>query len=133
MIAIRQYTESDKNNWDAYVMQHPESTVFHLTAWKEVIEQTFGHKSIYLLALNPSSNTTNSINTITPAKTAGWEAERLGSKKQLKAEDQTRIQQTTHSGEPGRYLAPLPYQKPTFRRLFNLLTLRRNWRNCCRL
>jgi hypothetical protein len=50
MFSIREYTESDKNYWDEYVRSHPEGSVFHLTAWKEVIEQTFGHKSIYLLA-----------------------------------------------------------------------------------
>jgi FemAB-related protein (PEP-CTERM system-associated) len=54
---IRQYAELDKTAWDAYVMQHPDSTVFHLTAWKEVIEQTFGHKSIYLLAFRNERTT----------------------------------------------------------------------------
>ena len=67
-------------------MQHPDSSVFHLTSWKEVIEQTFGHKSIYLLALNtepcavsPSSNSAHHGNS---------EAGRRGSKEQLNAKDE---------------------------------------------
>jgi FemAB-related protein (PEP-CTERM system-associated) len=52
MINIRIYTTSDKKSWDEYVLQHPDGTLFHLTSWKEVIEQTFRHKSFYLLATN---------------------------------------------------------------------------------
>jgi FemAB-related protein (PEP-CTERM system-associated) len=50
VITIRKYTEADKNNWDDYVMKHPQSTIFHLTRWKKVIEKTFGHKNHYLIA-----------------------------------------------------------------------------------
>ena len=53
MPIIRKYTEADKNDWDAYVHQHPESTVFHLSGWKNVIEKTYGHKTYYLMALRP--------------------------------------------------------------------------------
>ena len=53
MLIIREYTNSDKNTWDEYVLQHPDSTVFHTTVWKQVIEEAFGHKSIYLLAFYP--------------------------------------------------------------------------------
>ncbi len=52
MISIRYFQDSDKPQWDAYIHNHPDSTVFHLTAWKEVVEKTFGHKSYYLIALN---------------------------------------------------------------------------------
>ena len=116
MPTIRKCTESDKNDWDEYVRSHPEGSVFHLTAWKEVIEQTFGHKSIYLLAtekelkgqssklkgidtvqlspepcaLRPSSNRDSKVE-----KLGSDEAERQGSKKKLNAEGQTRIQRTT--------------------------------------
>ncbi|NOX32307.1 MAG: FemAB family PEP-CTERM system-associated protein [Deltaproteobacteria bacterium] len=40
---------SDREKWDNYVLNHPSGTVFHLTAWKDVIEKSFGHKSIYLI------------------------------------------------------------------------------------
>ena len=35
--------------WDDYVLQSQASSVFHLTAWKRLIEQTFGFESRYLL------------------------------------------------------------------------------------
>jgi FemAB-related protein (PEP-CTERM system-associated) len=57
LISIRYYNDTDKTDWDNYVKRHPNGTLFHLTAWKEVVEQTFGHKSYYLTAFNntPSS------------------------------------------------------------------------------
>jgi FemAB-related protein (PEP-CTERM system-associated) len=36
--------------WDEYVLEHPEGTPFHLTAWKRVIERAFGFESRYLIA-----------------------------------------------------------------------------------
>jgi len=36
--------------WDNYVLAHPQGTVFHLTAWRKVIEISFGHKSYYIMA-----------------------------------------------------------------------------------
>lgn len=43
-------TSADESSWDAYVHHHPDSTHCHLTGWKHVIENTYGHKSYYLLA-----------------------------------------------------------------------------------
>ena len=40
---------SDRERWDNYVLNHQSGTVFHLTAWKNVIEKSFGHHSIYLI------------------------------------------------------------------------------------
>ena len=51
VITIRKYTEVDKNNWDYYVMQHPQGTLYHLAGWKNVIEKTYGHNSLYLMAM----------------------------------------------------------------------------------
>lgn len=47
---IRLYTSSDKSAWDSYVVRHPISTHCHLSSWKEVIEDAYGHKSYYFLA-----------------------------------------------------------------------------------
>jgi len=44
--------KSDNQTWDNYVLNHSSGTVFHLTAWKKVIEKSFGHKSTYLIAEN---------------------------------------------------------------------------------
>ncbi|MBF0468397.1 MAG: FemAB family PEP-CTERM system-associated protein [Desulfamplus sp.] len=53
---IRQYTSKDKNAWDRYVLKHPFSTIFHLTAWKEVVEDSFHHKSFYLVCEDENSS-----------------------------------------------------------------------------
>lgn len=36
--------------WDHFVEKHELGSPFHLTAWKEVIEETFGYRPHYLLA-----------------------------------------------------------------------------------
>lgn len=48
MKANKKINKSDESAWDSYVTNHPSGTVFHLTAWKRVIEKTFGHKAYYL-------------------------------------------------------------------------------------
>lgn len=34
--------------WDAYVRAHPGGTFFHLAAWRQVIEETFNHRTYQL-------------------------------------------------------------------------------------
>lgn len=36
--------------WDRFVESRPEGTFFHLSRWKAVIEESFGHKCHYLVA-----------------------------------------------------------------------------------
>lgn len=38
--------------WDDYVRSAPLATAYHQFGWKEVIEQSFGHRSYYLAASN---------------------------------------------------------------------------------
>ena len=40
----------DAAAWDAFVRAHPDGTFFHLSAWREVIEKSFGHRAYYLMA-----------------------------------------------------------------------------------
>ncbi|WP_300463390.1 FemAB family XrtA/PEP-CTERM system-associated protein [Desulfobacula sp.] len=47
---IRTANNTDFQNWDTYVLTHPLGTVFHLTAWKNVVEKSFGHRSQYFIA-----------------------------------------------------------------------------------
>lgn len=47
---IREYTDKDAVAWNSFVNFHPQGTVFHQIEWKEVVEQTFGHQSHYLVA-----------------------------------------------------------------------------------
>lgn len=44
------YSDADQAAWDAFVMRHPGSSPFHLTAWKKTIEQAFGYRPVYLVA-----------------------------------------------------------------------------------
>lgn len=50
MIIIKSCQDKDHQQWDDYVLHHPDGTFFHLLGWKKVIEKTFGHQSFYLLA-----------------------------------------------------------------------------------
>ncbi|HEY7338282.1 MAG TPA: FemAB family XrtA/PEP-CTERM system-associated protein [Bryobacteraceae bacterium] len=41
---------ADHAAWDRFVFGHPQGSPFHLIAWKESIERTFGYRPFYLLA-----------------------------------------------------------------------------------
>ena len=47
---IRQIKNEDKAAWDAYVNDYPYAAPYCLFAWKESVEQAYGHRSSYLLA-----------------------------------------------------------------------------------
>ena len=49
-INIRRLNEGDNCRWDAFVENCPEGTFFHLSGWKTVLEQAFGHRTYYLYA-----------------------------------------------------------------------------------
>ena len=48
-IDIRRLTNGD-DEWDSYVKTNEQATLYHLTAWKRIIECTFGHRTDYLVA-----------------------------------------------------------------------------------
>ncbi len=37
------------SGWDAFVQQHPEGKIYHLSAWNELIWETFGHDPYYVV------------------------------------------------------------------------------------
>ena len=41
-----------RREWEDYVFNHPEGTVYHLPAWKEVLEESLKYKPFYLFAKN---------------------------------------------------------------------------------
>ncbi len=43
-------TEHDAARWDAYVTQHPQASAYHPYCIRQVIEQSFGHNTHYLIA-----------------------------------------------------------------------------------
>ncbi len=44
-------TKKNRENWDAFVKNHPEGSPFHLFAWHDAVIKTFGHKPFYYAAL----------------------------------------------------------------------------------
>jgi FemAB-related protein (PEP-CTERM system-associated) len=49
-ICVRSLAPDDELRWDDFVERCPEATFFHKSAWKRVIETSFGHRTHYLLA-----------------------------------------------------------------------------------
>ena len=49
-IEIYELGRREEKEWDAYVLEHPNSTFFHQIGWKRVVEKTYKHKPIYLIA-----------------------------------------------------------------------------------
>ena len=47
---IRLARQEDKEAWDAYVNNRPDAAPYCLFAWKQAIEEVYGHKACYLLA-----------------------------------------------------------------------------------
>jgi FemAB-related protein (PEP-CTERM system-associated) len=43
---------SDRAAWDAYVASMPEASNYHRWGWKDAIEETFGHDTYYLAAVD---------------------------------------------------------------------------------
>src|SRR3989339_55933 len=43
---------SDKNRWNAYVLNHPKGISYQLFEWKEAVEAAYGFKGIYLISGN---------------------------------------------------------------------------------
>lgn len=41
-----------RDSWDSYVKNHPDGSPYHQFAWKMAIEQAYGHKAYYLMALD---------------------------------------------------------------------------------
>src|SRR5215831_16655801 len=45
---VRSYADEMQCAWDDYVQRHPSGSLFHLTAWKRVIEKAFRFEARYL-------------------------------------------------------------------------------------
>lgn len=48
---ICELKKDDEKAWDEYVLVHPKSTIYHQTIWKRVVENSYNHKSHYLIAM----------------------------------------------------------------------------------
>jgi hypothetical protein len=47
-LAIRPLGQATVAAWDAFVAAHPDGTFFHRAAWSRIIEQAFGHRTLYV-------------------------------------------------------------------------------------
>src|SRR5258708_35156121 len=56
-VTIRDFAPGDEQRWDSFVEAAPDATFFHLSGWKEVIEQAFKHRTFYLIAERRSAIT----------------------------------------------------------------------------
>ena len=50
MMEICELKHSDEKKWDEYVLKHPYSTFYHQIYWKNIVENSYGHKPYYLFA-----------------------------------------------------------------------------------
>lgn len=52
-MAVRLYRDGeDKARWARFVEKHPGCSAYHDLRWREVVEESFGHKACYLLSEN---------------------------------------------------------------------------------
>ncbi|MCW5729153.1 MAG: FemAB family PEP-CTERM system-associated protein [Alphaproteobacteria bacterium] len=49
-VVVKEFQDADRARWDAFVEAHPEATFFHLSGWRQVIAESFGHEAPYLYA-----------------------------------------------------------------------------------
>ena len=49
-IEVAELRADEEGEWDAYVLKHPNSTFFHQIGWRNVVQETYKHKPIYLVA-----------------------------------------------------------------------------------
>ena len=54
---VRKLEPGDAPAWDAYVHSHPRGSLYHLSCWRKVIQNTYGHKTYYLMAYKENSAT----------------------------------------------------------------------------
>jgi FemAB-related protein (PEP-CTERM system-associated) len=49
-VEVSELRSSHTPEWDAFVRDRGDGSPFHLTAWKRVVEQAYGHRAHYLVA-----------------------------------------------------------------------------------
>lgn len=53
-VTIESIPLSETENWDRFVENHDNATVYHLSGWSRIIEKTYGHKAHLFAAMNPT-------------------------------------------------------------------------------
>ena len=49
-INVNMLTQAQRARWDDFVHRCPQATFFHLSAWQDILEQVFDHRTFYLFA-----------------------------------------------------------------------------------
>jgi hypothetical protein len=49
-LEITELKREDEKAWDSYVLKSSTSTFYHQIGWRNVVEKTYKHKSVYLIA-----------------------------------------------------------------------------------
>ena len=49
-VRVRPFAAADRAAWNAFVLAHPDGTFFHQAEWQDVLQQSFGHRTHFLLA-----------------------------------------------------------------------------------
>ena len=49
-ITVSMLTHSQRERWDEFVHRCPQATFFHLSAWQDILDQVFDHRTFYLYA-----------------------------------------------------------------------------------
>ena len=49
-VAVTRFRAGDDGRWDAFVQARADSSFFHLSGWRRVIEPAFRHRTYYLMA-----------------------------------------------------------------------------------
>ena len=52
MLEIEILNKKNDGLWDSYVNNNPRSSVYHLSVWKDLVKNVFGHDSYYLHAIS---------------------------------------------------------------------------------
>ncbi len=49
--SVHELTQARRTEWNAYVAAHADGTLFHTLAWRDSVQEAFGHDDIYLVAV----------------------------------------------------------------------------------
>ncbi len=49
-VSVRLMEQQDCGRWDDFVSRHPQASTYHLSGWRKVIGELFGHQCYYWLA-----------------------------------------------------------------------------------
>jgi lipid II:glycine glycyltransferase (peptidoglycan interpeptide bridge formation enzyme) len=54
----------DREQWDDFVERHPLGSIYHHSAWQDVIKKTYGYKPLYHLLLDDNGNLQAAISSV---------------------------------------------------------------------